>query len=371
MESAGGILLLVSAVVALVWANTPWRQSYFAIGEVVLGLRFEGVVLEKTLVHWINDGLMAWFFLLVGLEIKREVQSGELKSLGQSALPIAAAIGGMAVPAGLYALVNLGGAGMRGFGIPMATDIAFALGALSFLGSWIPQALRIFLSALAIADDLGAILVIAIFYSGDLSNGALLGAAGCLALLIGMNALGLRKLPGYLLVGVVLWLCVLKSGIHATIAGVLLAFTIPGRPDTSDAEPPLERLEHALHPLVTFAILPLFAFVNAGVAIEGEFLRVLASPITLGVVAGLVLGKPLGIFASSYLVVRLGWARLPAGCNWNQILGVGCLAGIGFTMSLFVAELAFHSGPALGAAKLGILIASAAAGALGMLVLRR
>lgn len=371
MESAGGILLLVSALVALVWANTPWRHTYLAIGEAVLGLRFEGVVLEKSLVHWINDGLMAWFFLLVGLEIKREVQSGELKSLGQSALPIAAAIGGMAVPAGLYALVNLGGAGARGFGIPMATDIAFALGVLSFLGSRIPQALRIFLSALAIADDLGAILVIAFFYSGDLSNPALLGAAGCLALLVGMNALGLRKLPGYLLVGVVLWACVLKSGIHATIAGVVLAFTIPGRPVAGEEEPPLERLEHALHPLVTFAILPLFAFVNAGVSIDGEVLSVFASPITLGVVAGLVVGKPLGIFIASYLVVRLGWARLPVACNWKQIVAVGCLAGIGFTMSLFVAELAFHSGPALVAAKLGIVIASCVAGGLGMFLLRR
>ena len=410
LSSAGGIVLLFAAGVALVWANSPGREHYFAIAHADVGMRIEGLVLQKSLGHWINDGLMAVFFLLVGLEIKREVLAGELSTPGQAALPVLAAAGGMLVPAGLYALLNAGTAGARGFGIPMATDIAFALGVLTFLGKRIPLGLKVFLSALAIADDLGAILVIACFYSGPLSGSWLAVAAGFWALLWLLNWMQVRRLSPYLLLAFGLWSGLLRSGVHATLAGVLLALTIPASahldsqrfatearrllamlaPCGHDPRPtgrqqqealhaleaacrqatsPLLALEHALQPAVTFLVMPVFAFVNAGVAFTAVG-AAFTSSITQGIGLGLLAGKLLGVFGASWLAVRCGIARLPEGVTWRQILGASLLAGIGFTMSLFVASLAFGEGEQMDQAKVGILIASTMAGLLGYAVLR-
>jgi Na+:H+ antiporter, NhaA family len=412
-QAAGGIVLIACTVLALAWANSPWRGAYDALWHTELTVGVGRLVLSKGLAHWINDGLMAIFFFVVGLEIKREVLAGELASPRQAALPIAAALGGMAVPAAFYAAVNTGGPGAPGWGIPMATDIAFALGILSLLGPRAPLPLKIFLAALAIVDDIGAVLVIALFYNAGISWPALGAAALCVAMLAAANRLGVRAVGVYAALGVALWVAVLLSGVHATIAGVLLALTIPvrsridapelearsrdgveafrrrgaGGADTPPtpaqqaallaleravrhAGSPLLRLEQTLHPWVAFAIMPLFALANAGVDLQGGAAAALRHPVGLGVIAGLVLGKPIGITLAAWLLVRSGLGALPAGVGWRQIAGAGCLGGIGFTMSLFIAGLAFGDGPILPSAKIGILAASIAASLAGAAMLR-
>ena len=411
--AAGGLVLLACTAVALVLANSPWAEAYHHFWEAPVTVGAPGVGLTLSLHHWVNDGLMAVFFFLVGLEIKREVLVGELASLRSAALPVAAAIGGMVLPAGLYAAVNAGGPGAAGWGVPMATDIAFALGILALLGDRVPSGLRVFLAALAIADDLGAVLVIALFYTGDLDLTALGGAAAVLALLVALNRAGARRPLTYALLGVVLWLFVLASGIHATIAGVLLALTVPARTRISEdeflaraeasladfraadepgttvltnrghqaalqsmesatdaAQAPLQRIEHALHGFVAFLVMPIFALANAGVPLGGGIGAAARSPVTLGVVLGLALGKPLGITLASWLAVRAGAADLPAGVAWRHVHGAGWLGGIGFTMSLFVAGLAFADPAVLDTAKLGVLAASVVAGLVGYGLLR-
>jgi NhaA family Na+:H+ antiporter len=409
----GGVLLLACAVVALAWANSPWRESYFALWETKVAIGLAPRPITGSLHHWINDGLMAVFFLLVGLEIKREFLVGELASLRQAALPVAAALGGMIVPATIYALINRGGPAAAGWGIPMATDIAFALGVLAMLGRRVPIGLKVFLTALAIVDDLGAVAVIALFYTAGVQWNALMLAGVVMVALVVLNNRGVRALTPYLLFGLVLWAALLASGVHATIAGVLLALTIPSRTrintaqfserarsfieefdraETGDlliitskgqqeaihsfralseaVQGPLLRLEHSLHGVVTFAIMPLFALANAGVQV-GAIAPVLTDPATLGVAAGLLLGKPLGIYGFSRLAVRLGLARLPSEVSWSLLHGAAWLGGIGFTMSLFVAGLAFGAGSLNDAAKVGVLAGSTAAGIVGLLLVRR
>lgn len=414
--SAGGIVLLVCTAIALLWANSPWAASYHHFWELEIAFGAGPFAFRSTLHHLINDGLMVIFFFLVGLEIKREVLIGELASLRRAALPAAAALGGMLVPAALYAVWNLGGPGSAGWGIPMATDIAFALGVLALLGNRVPTGLKVFLAALAIVDDIGAVLVIAIFYTEQVSWTALAAAGAFLLLAVAANAAGVRRPWAYSLIGVCLWGAVLASGVHATVAGVLLAMAIPSRtrinedeflararqsveafergcgPGTNvltnqaqqealltlealceQAQAPLQTVERKLHGIVAFGIMPIFALANAGVHLGGEGQAMsLANPVTLGIIFGLVLGKPLGITLFSWLAVRGGVAELPRGVTWRLIHGVSWLAGIGFTMSLFVAGLAFPVAPALlDAAKIGILAASLVAGLLGWFLLWR
>ena len=410
--ATSGILLLIAATGALAWANSPWHASYTAIWDSPVVVAMAGVSIELSLLAWINDGLMAAFFLLVGLEIKRELLAGELASVRQATLPIAAAIGGMLVPALLYLSFNPSGMAARGWGIPMATDIAFALGVLSLLGPRIPLGLKVFLTALAIVDDMGAVVVIALFYSDTLHLGPLAVALLCLVILVALNATRIRRLLPFLIVGIVLWFALHESGIHATIAGVVLALTIPVRTrinaeefssqarelltefdkaETGDllvitskgqqeaihalerasegVQAPLLRLEHALQPLVQYGIMPLFAFANAGVRL-GDAGASSAAPVTLGVLLGLLLGKPLGITLFSWLAVRLRLAALPAETSWRGLHGVAWLGGIGFTMSLFIAAQAFGGTPLLFPAKLGILLGSTLAGSVGAVLLR-
>ncbi|HUH11615.1 MAG TPA: Na+/H+ antiporter NhaA [Longimicrobiales bacterium] len=413
LEAASGILLLLAAVVALVWANSPWSASYFHLWETHLVVGLGDFVLDKSLHHWINDGLMAVFFFVVGLEIKREVLVGELASPKAAALTVAAAVGGMAAPAAIYAVVNAGGPGSAGWGIPMATDIAFALGVLALLGSRVPLALKVFVTAIAIVDDLGAVVVIALFYTAEIWWAALGIGLVVLVLLMAVNRMGIRAPTPYVLLGIVLWVALLQSGIHATIAGVLLALTIPARrlinapeflrqaelyvaefaedaqpgrteptPDQRDAihslelaaehvETPLTRLEHALHPWVAFFVMPVFALANAGVSLGGDVGAVMGSPVTLGVILGLFVGKQVGILAFAWAAVRTGLATLPGSVGWRQVWGVSLLCGIGFTMSLFIASLAFADPTRLDAAKIGILAASLVSGVGGAVVLLR
>ena len=363
-ETSGAIILMLCAAIALVWANVA-GESYARTWQYRLSIGVGTLALAKPLLLWINDGLMAIFFLVVGLEIKRELLTGELASVRRAALPVAAAAGGMVVPALLYAAVNAGGPGARGWGIPMATDIAFALGALALLGRRVPASLRVFLTAVAIVDDLGAIAVIAIFYSGTLGWTALATAAAGLAVLAALGALNVQRAAPYVLMGVVVWVAVLKSGVHATVAGVLVAMLVPARGAT---EPLLERLEHALHPWVAWAIMPVFALANAGVTLGTG---VVAGPISLGVMLGLVVGKQAGITLASWLAVLTGVAALPRGAGWRQIYGVAVLCGIGFTMSLFIATLAFDDPAALAQSKVGILTGSLLCGFAGYLILAR
>ena len=392
--SLGGLLLLVAALAALVWANSPWAGRYAAMLNEYLGLTLGGWSLELSLGHWVNDGLMAVFFLLVGLELKRELVTGELSRPRQAALGVAAALGGMLVPALIYTFFNRGGSGQSGWAIPMATDIAFALAAVSVLGSRVPLGLKVFLTAVAIVDDLGAVVIIGLFYTDDLNFGALGAAALVLAALLVCNRLGVRRLGVYLIPGIFLWYAVLQSGLHATVAGVLLAFVIPIARQvsapvealkevvrTGDAEAvgshlaalervletkqsPLHRLEHALHPYVNLLVLPVFALFNAGLPLGG----VGVGPVTLGVAAGLVVGKPLGVFLLSFLAVKAGLAQLPAGVGWRGVLGVGLLTGIGFTMALFIAGLSF-GGPLYDQARLGIIVGSLVSAGLGIALL--
>lgn len=412
-EAFGGILLLLCTVAALIGANSPWADVYINLWQTTLTIGFGTSVLAKPLLLWINDGLMAVFFFVVGLEIKREVLVGELTSPRQAALPIAAALGGMLVPAGLYLAFNVGTEGATGWGIPMATDIAFALGVLALLGQRVPVALKVFLTALAIADDVGAVLVIALFYTADISWMSLGIGAGFLVFLAVVNRAGARHPLIYAVLGIGLWLAFLKSGVHATVAGVMLAMTIPSRTRIDSTEfltrtqamlsefertgvpgkdvllnekqevaikgietaceqvgSPLQRMEHALHPWVTFAIMPLFAFANAGVALSGGPSTTLTHSVSLGIVAGLMIGKPVGITLFAWLAVRSGLALRPAGVTWRHIHGAGWLGGIGFTMSLFIASLAFGDSGLLDVAKIGILAASLVSGIGGWIILR-
>jgi len=362
-EAAGGIVLMVAAAIALIVANSPLAEGYFASLRVSVG--------GLSLGHWINDGLMALFFLLVGLEIKREMAVGQLASWGDRALPGLAALGGMLVPALLYALVNRHDPQtLSGWAIPAATDIAFALGVLSLLGSRVPASLKVFLSALAILDDLGAVLIIALFYTSDLSSSMLLAAAGLVAVLFGLNRLKVTALLPYLLVGALLWFCMLRSGIHATLAGVILALFIPLGDTEADDASPLLRLESALHPWVAFLIVPLFGFANAGVSLAGMSPANLLDPVPLGVTLGLFLGKQIGIALMAVLAIRSGLARLPEGASWLQLYGVALLCGIGFTMSLFIGALAFPGAPFLvDEVKIGVLLGSLLSALAGIAVL--
>jgi NhaA family Na+:H+ antiporter len=371
LESAAGVLLLCSAVLAMLIANSPLAGLYGVLLDTTVAVQVGALSIDKPLLLWINDGLMAVFFFLVGLEIKREVVEGELSSLSQVILPGFGAVGAMLVPAAIYAWLNWGDAtALDGWAIPVATDIAFALALLAAFGARVPSTLKVFLLVLAIFDDLAAIAIIALFYSGDLSVAALATGAVTLAIAVAMNRLGVTRTSSYILLGVVLWVAVLKSGVHATLAGVLIAFCVPMR--DSEGEPVLEKLEHDLHGPVAFAILPLFAFANAGIALAGIGFNDLAHPVTAGIVAGLVLGKPVGILAFVGAAVALGIARLPASVTWTQLLGVACACGIGFTMSLFIAGLAFEhgSGAYFAGDRLGILVGSVLSAAIAFLLLQ-
>lgn len=367
-EAAGGLVLMAAALVALVVANSPLAPAYFAALKTYIG--------PLSLLHWINDALMAVFFLLVGLEIKREVLDGQLSTWSRRTLPGVAALGGMIVPGLIYIAFNVSDpTALRGWAIPAATDIAFALGVLSLLGSRVPTSLKVFLAALAIIDDLGAVIVIAIFYTAQLNIHALLGAAAVLVVLQGLRNFGYARLPLYLAFGVVLWVMVFLSGIHATIAGVLLALMIPivptpGAPEAAPRISPLHRLEHALHKPVAFIIVPVFGVANAGVSFSGLTPAVLGDTLAVGVAAGLLLGKLIGVFGAVVLLVRSGWADLPANATWPQMLGVSLLCGIGFTMSLFIGLLAFDDPAMQDRVKYGILAGSLLAGLAGYLVLR-
>ncbi len=369
---AGGALLL-AAIAALIVSNSGLSPFYDALLATPVGVRAGTAGLEKPLLLWINDGLMAVFFFLVGLEIKREARLGQLADPKVLALPLAAAIGGMAVPAAVYTAFNLGSPeALNGWAIPAATDIAFALGILATLGSRIPPALRLFLMALAVIDDLGAIVVIAIFYTAELSGIALAGAAITLLALVTLNLAGTRRLTPYVLLGIALWVFVLKSGVHATLAGVALAFAIPLHDRHGHASHgPLIQAEHTVAPWVTWGVLPVFAFANAGVSFAGLGLAALTESVTLGIALGLLLGKPIGVLLAARLAVKAGFASLPDGLTWRLITGAGLLAGIGFTMSLFIGGLAFSGPEAAAQVRLGVLGGSVLAAVGGYLYLRR
>jgi len=412
LEAAGGIVLLLATALALGWANSPWATAYDTFWGTPVVIGVGGFGIAKPLFLWVNDGLMALFFFVVGLEIKREILVGELASPRRAALPAAAAVGGMIVPAVIYLSLNLDGPGSHGWGIPMATDIAFAIGVLALLGDRVPFGLKVFLTALAIVDDLGAVLVIALFYTASLDFTALGIGLGIFAVMLALSVAGVRRVGLYGLLGVALWVAFLKSGIHATIAGVLAALTIPStaqintgrfrsrsrelldRFELLDTDPgthrlaaeqqavvfglstlveqvetPLQRLEHALHPWVTFLIMPVFALANAGVVLGAGLVGAVFHPVTFGIVLGLVVGKLLGVLAFAWLATASGLAELPPGATWRQVTGVGALAGIGFTMSLFIASLAFGDSPLLENAKVGILAASVIAGVVGSILL--
>lgn len=408
-ETISGALLLVCAIVALFWANSPWSQSYFALRDIPVSFQIGGFSVAMDLQHWINDGLMAIFFFVVALEIKRELISGDLSDKRKAALPVAAAVGGMIVPAGLYLALNFGGDSAAGWGIPMATDIAFAVAILALLGERVPSQLRIFLLTFAIADDVGSILVIAVYYTAHFSLEAMGLATGVLGLMLAMRRLGFRSTLAYVLPAVVFWVAMLKSGVHATIAGVILGAITPAKssgrrstfvetmratlPDVRDSldreesersevmigrieelarqtESPLDRLERMVHPWTSYLVLPLFALVNAGVALSAEFIRqALSSSVTLGVMLGLVVGKVVGVTGLAWLTVRLGWATMPSGVAWRHITGAGLIGGVGFTVSLFVTGLAFSDKTLIEEAKVGVLAASLVAALGGYLFL--
>lgn len=367
-EASGGIVLMAAAALALIVANSPLADTYFAVLKVYVG--------PLNISHWVNDALMVVFFLLVGLEIKREFVDGQLSTWSRRILPGICAAGGMAVPALIFASLNWNnGEVTRGWAIPTATDIAFALGVLSLLGNRVPASMKVFLTALAIIDDLGAVLIIAIFYTGDLQFWALGGAAVILAALFGLNRTGVKMLLSYLVLGVLLWLLVLMSGVHATVAGVALALTIPiarskGGESEQTTNSPLHRLEHALAKFVPFVVIPIFGFANAGVSLAGFNASALIDPLTLGVAGGLVVGKLVGVYGTALATVKLGWADAPANAAPLHVLGVALLCGIGFTMSLFIGLLAFPDNPALqDDVKIGILLGSLIAALLGSIVL--
>lgn len=370
LEAASGLLLIAAALLALIINNSPLSWLYTGLLDTPVVAQIGALKIAKPLLLWINDGLMALFFLLIGLEVKREVLDGQLSKPSQIVLPGAAAIGGMVVPALLYWWLNRDNPpALDGWAIPTATDIAFALGVLALLGNRVPVSLKLFLMTLAIIDDLGAIVIIAVFYSGELSTLSLGLAAACIAALVAMNRLGVVKLGPYMIIGLILWVCVLKSGVHATLAGVTLAFCIPLR--TRNAEPsPLVTLEHALHPWVAYGILPLFAFANAGLSLSGVSVESFTHHVPMGIAVGLLLGKTVGVFGLTWLAVKIGIAALPQGANWGQVLGVAILCGIGFTMSLFVGSLAFEPGVSdyAGMDRMGILTGSILAALIGYAV---
>ena len=366
LEAASGLLLIAAAALALIVNNSPLSHYYTAFLDVPVAVQIGALQIAKPSLLWINDGLMALFFLLIGLEVKRELLEGQLSKPSQVVLPGAAAIGGMVVPALIYWFINKDYPdALGGWAIPMATDIAFALGVLALLGKRVPVSLKLFLMTLAIIADLGAIIVIAVFYSSELSGVSLLLAAACLIALIAMNRMGVIKVAPYMIVGLILWVCVLKSGVHATLAGVTLAFCIPLRTKNSETSP-LMSIEHALHPWVAYAILPLFAFANAGVSLAGVSLHSFVSHVPMGIAAGLLIGKTLGVFGLTWIAIKTGMAALPAGANWGQVFGVAILCGIGFTMSLFVGSLAFVAGSDyVGMDRMGILTGSILAALIG------
>jgi NhaA family Na+:H+ antiporter len=366
-EQIGGVILIICVIVSLIIANSNLGAAFENLLSTKIGFSSLAIPLEFSVSLWINDGLMAIFFLLVGLEIKREIIEGELSSPQKAAMPIFAALGGMIFPASIYALINSNTPTIDGWGIPMATDIAFALGVISLLGKRVPSSLKIFLAALAIADDLGAILVIAIFYTNELHWMQLLYSAGILIALIALNRFGVKKLIYYIIPGIFLWYFVHHSGIHATIAGVLIALTIPT--NTVKEESPLEKLEHLLVRPVNFLIMPIFALANTNIRFENKMIDGLSSPLGLGIICGLALGKPIGVSLFSWLSVKLGMAKLPNKVNWKHIFGLGLLAGIGFTMSVFIALLSFSTTEYQIQAKFAILVSSVLAGISGYVFL--
>jgi len=412
LEFTGGIVLFLAVVAALIWANSPAGESYYTIWELELSAGIAGSTFSQPLHVWINDGLMALFFFVIGLELKREFIAGELSSWKKASLPMIAALGGMLVPALIYTAFNHDLPSSAGWGIPMATDIAFALGLLSLAGKRVPPSVKVFLSALAVADDLGAVLVIAIFYTGSIAWAPLLIALGVLCLLWAGNRIGIRSTVFYLIGGVIVWYFFLLSGVHATIAGVLVACMIPARTKINeeqyvtsmkrytdmferaipqnnslttaeqhhtigrikklslDAETPLQKIESGLHPWVAFLIMPLFALANSGIIIDSSFFYSLTTPVSMGVSAGLVIGKFAGIASFIWLSVKLGWTELPVNAVWRHMIGVALLAGVGFTMSLFITALAFDDPGMINSAKSGILLASFISGILGIIVLK-
>ncbi|KYK96006.1 sodium:proton antiporter, partial [Aggregatibacter actinomycetemcomitans serotype e str. ANH9776] len=372
-EASGGVLLLIFALMAIVLANTAFSQHYFDFLDTPVSIQFSAFSIAKPLLMWVNDGFMAVFFVLVGMEVKREMLEGSLSSYQQAIFPAIAAIGGMVVPALIYFLIAQGTPEIHsGWAIPMATDIAFAVGIVALLGKRVPLPLKVFLLALAIIDDLGAIIVIAIFYSHELSTPALIMVTVTISILVAMNRFKVSALCAYMVVGLILWASVLKSGVHATLAGVIIGFCIPikGR----NGESPLHQFEHILAPWCAYLILPLFAFSNAGVSLENVGLSSLNSPLTLGIALGLIVGKPLGVFLFSYLSVKLRLAKLPQGINFNQIFAISVLCGIGFTMSMFLAGLAFGETPHNSfdtLSRLGILLGSGVSAIIGYGLLRK
>jgi len=373
LEASSGILLLLAAVLAMAAENSPLDVWYDSLLEIPVAIQFAEFKIAKPLLLWVNDGLMAIFFFLIGLEIKREFLAGELSEPSRVGLPVVAAIGGMAVPATIYSVINWGDpVAMKGWAIPSATDIAFTLGVLALLGSRIPQTLKLFLMTLAIIDDLGAIIIIALFYTADLSVASLLLAIICILVLIVMNRKGVLALAPYMLVGFVMWAAVLKSGVHATLAGVVTAFFIPYKKQPGERYTQLEKLEHDIHPSVAYGILPLFAFANAGIPFDDISIDSFLHPVSLGIAAGLFIGNQLGIFGFCWMMIKLGFAQLPQGVSWMQLYGVALLCGIGFTMSLFVGSLAFEQGGPDYAIddRLGILLGSLLSGVAGYVVLR-
>lgn len=376
MESAGGLVLMAAAALALVAANSPLADYYDLFIETPVEVRIGRLEIAKPLLLWVNDGLMAVFFFLVGLEVKRELLEGELSRPANVLLPAIGAVGGIVAPVGLYVAFNYGDpVGMNGWAIPAATDIAFALGILMILGRRVPVSLKVFLVSLAIFDDLGAIVIIAIFYSSNLSMNALATGSVCLLILAYLNWRHVSAVPAYVLVGIVMWVAVLKSGVHATLAGVALAMFIPMRSKEEPGRSPLRELEHDLHTVVAFGVLPLFAFVNAGISFAGMSFADLLHPVSMGIAAGLFAGKQFGVFLLCLVAIKAGLAKLPDGASWGSLYGVAILSGVGFTMSLFIDTLAFENLPADAVfdfdARLGILLGSLASGVLGYLVLDR
>ena len=370
LETSGGVILMIAAIFAMIIANTPLSAIYDLILGTYIKVGIGNFEIAKPAILWINDGLMAIFFFLVGLEIKREVLAGELSSFDKAILPIMAAIGGMAVPGIIFAIVNWGTPeNLNGWAIPTATDIAFALGILALIGSRAPIALKIFLLAIAIIDDLGAIVIIAIFYTSELSINALAISMLGFAAAVVLNRMGIQRTAPYLLVGIVMWVFVLKSGVHATLAGVLIAFTIPLKAKDGD-EALLYKMEHGLHPWVAFLILPVFAFANAGVNFTGIGIDDLLQPLTLGIAVGLFLGKQIGVFLATWIGVKSGIARLPENVSWKHVYGVACLTGVGFTMSLFIGSLAFTTADVMNAVRLGVVLGSVLSGLFGYVLLK-
>ncbi|ABK44778.1 sodium/proton antiporter, NhaA family [Magnetococcus marinus MC-1] len=377
--AASGILIFLAAVAAMAVENSAWNTHYNAFLDIPVSVQFADLTIAKPLLLWINDGLMAVFFLLVGLELKREFLEGELSQPSNVILPVVGAVGGIALPAAIYTLINQGNpAALDGWAIPTATDIAFALGILALLGKRVPASLKLFLLTLAIIDDLAAILIIAFFYTSELSPASLMIAGSAIGTLILMNRLGVTGISGYMVVGIVLWIAVLKSGVHATLAGVVLGFVIPLKGEEPGELSPLHQLEDDLHHVVGLGILPLFAFANAGVSLQGLTPSILLDPVPLGIALGLFLGKQIGVFGFVWLSIKSGLAKLPEGFTWKQLYGVALLCGVGFTMSLFISSLAFEHGssalvsgaPDMGSARLGILTGSILSGIFGYILLR-